>query len=348
MSWQGIEGHDNVVERFRRSLAAGRLPNTFLFVGPAGVGKRTFALKLAQSLLCETNPPELLQPCGECPGCKQVLAGSHPDLEYLAKDPDSSFLKVEQFIGDREHRMQEGLLARFSLKPTRGRRKVAIIDDADLFNSESANCLLKTLEEPPPGSVLILIGTSEQKQLPTIRSRSQIVRFQPLPEATVVKLLVETGIVADQFEAERLASLSGGGLHQAIALAEPELMEFRRHLLSHLAKENWNSVALAKSINAFVEEAGKEAPPRRERLRRIITFCADFYRQLMLHLSGGQVSGDPQVRETVAGAASTWKGDAIAAADRLQRCLEALAHVDANAHPVTLTEAWIDDLAHAR
>jgi DNA polymerase III subunit delta' len=348
MSWQGIEGHDAIVERFRRSLAAGRLPSTFLFVGPAGVGKRTFAIKFAQALLCEANPPETLQPCGECPGCKQVLAGSHPDLELLAKDPDSSFLKVEQFIGDREHRMQEGLLARFSLKPTRGRRKVAIIDDADLLNAESANCLLKTLEEPPPGSVLILIGTSDQKQLPTIRSRSQVVRFQPLPEATVAKLLLEQGVVEDQFEAERLASLSGGGLHQAITLADPELMEFRRHLVAHLAREGWNSVALAKSINAFVEEAGKEAPPRRERLRRVITFCSDFYRQLMIHLSGGPVSGDPQLREGVVSAASTWAGDATTAADRLQRCLDALAHVDANAHPVTLTEAWIDDLAHAK
>jgi DNA polymerase-3 subunit delta' len=347
MAWQGIEGHDAVVERFRRGLAAGRLPSTFLFVGPAGVGKHAFARKFAQTLLCEVNPPEALAPCGECPACKQVLAGSHPDLELLAREPDSSFLKVEQFIGDREHRMQEGLLARIALKPTRGRRKVAIIDDADWLNAESANCLLKTLEEPPPGSVLILIGTSEQKQLPTIRSRCQIVRFQPLPEETVARLLVEKEIVADRFEAERLAAISGGGLSQAAALADPSLMEFRRHLLSHLARPGWNSVALAKSVNTFVEEAGKEAPPRRERLRRVIGFVADFYRSLMLHLSGSEAAGDPQLREAVAGAAASWAGDAATAAARLERCLDALAHVDANAHPITVAEAWIDDLAHA-
>ncbi len=347
MSWQGIEGHDLLVDRFRRSLAAGRLPSTFLFVGPAGVGKRTFALKLAQTLLCETNPPEAMEPCGVCPGCKQVEAGSHPDLEMVAKEPDSAVLKVEQFIGDREHRMQEGLLARIALRPTRGRRKVAIIDDADLLNQESANCLLKTLEEPPLGSVLILIGTSEQKQLPTIRSRCQIVRFQPLPTETVARLLVEKGIVADAFEAERLAALSGGGLSQAMALADPELMEFRRHLLSHLGRPGWNSVALAKSISAFVDDAGKDAPPRRERLRRVIGFCADFYRQLMIQLSGGEPTGDPYLREAVASAAATWPGDATSAADRLERCLDALAHVDANVHLVTTTEAWIDHLAHA-
>ncbi|MBW3597019.1 MAG: DNA polymerase III subunit delta' [Planctomycetes bacterium] len=346
MTWQGIEGHDAIVDRFRRGLAGGRLPSTFLFVGPAGVGKRAFAIKLAQTLLCEVNPPELIDPCGECPGCKQVLAGSHPDLAIVGREEDSAVLKVEQFIGDREHRMQEGLVPWVSLKPTRGTRKIAIVDDADLFNQESANCLLKTLEEPPPGSMLILIGTSEQRQLPTIRSRCQIVRFRPLPDETVARLLLETGAVADSFEAERLAALSGGGLRQAIALADPELMEFRRHLLSHLGRPGWNSVALGKSIHAFVEAAGKEAPPRRERLRSIIGFCADFYRQLMARLSGAVPAGDPQLREAVEGAASAWPGDAALAADRLERCLDALAHVDANAHLVTVTEAWIDDLAH--
>lgn len=347
MTWQGIEGHDPIVQRFRRALAAGRLPSTFLFVGPAGVGKRTFAVKLAQALLCEINPPEQFEPCGECPGCKQVAAGSHPDLEIVVKDPDSAFLKVEQFIGDREHRMREGLVPWIALKPTRGARKVAIVDDADWLNHESANCLLKTLEEPPPGSVLILVGTSEQRQLPTIRSRCQTVRFSPLPEATIARLLVEQALVDDSFEAERLAALSGGGLRQAIALADPALMEFRRHLLGSLARPAWNSVALAKSINAFVEEAGKEAPPRRERLRRVISFCADFYRQLMVRLSGGEPTGDPQLREAVQSAAAAWTGDAALAADRLERCLDALAHVDANVHPITITEAWIDDLAHA-
>jgi hypothetical protein len=174
------------------------------------------------------------------------------------------------------------------------------------------------------------------------------VRFQPLPAETVARLLVTQGIVADPFEAERLAALSGGGLQQAMALADPALMEFRRHLLSHLSRANWNSVGVAKSINAFVEEAGKEAPPRRERLRRVIGFCADFYRQLMVHLSGGAPAADPQLREAVVQAAAAWAGDAATAADRLERCLDALAHVDANAHPITLTEAWIDDLAHAK
>jgi DNA polymerase-3 subunit delta' len=268
-------------------------------------------------------------------------------LETVAKEPDRTEFRIELLIGDLEHRMQEGLIPRLSLKPTRGRRKIAILDDADFLNVASANCLLKTLEEPPLGSVLILLGTSEQKQLPTIRSRCQIVRFRPLPQEMVAKLLLEKGIVTDPFEAERLAALSGGGLQQATALADASLLEFRRHLLAQLARPRWNSVALAKSINAFVEDAGKEAPPRRDRLRRVIGFCADFYHQLMIYQSGGEALADPQLREAVAAAAGDWGGDAANAADRLERCLDALAHVDANAHPITATEAWIDDLAHA-
>ena len=102
----------------------------------------------------------MLDACGHCPACLQAAAGSHPDLETVAKPPDKSFLPLELLIGDKEHRMREGLCYRLSLRPLLGGRKIAVIDDADYLNAEGANSLLKTLEEPPPGSLLILIGTS--------------------------------------------------------------------------------------------------------------------------------------------------------------------------------------------
>src|SRR5256885_14018551 len=215
MSWQSIRGHDQVVEKFRRALANGRLASTFLFVGPPGIGKRTFALKLAQGLLCERVPEVRLEPCGECPSCHQVASLNHPDVETIAKPADKAFIPVELLIGDAEHRMRAGLCYSISLKPYSGRRKIAIIDDADYLNKEGANCLLKTLEEPPPQSVLILIGTSEQRQLPTIRSRCQIVRFQSLAEQDVAELLVERGICDDPAIAKAAAAKSGGSLARA-------------------------------------------------------------------------------------------------------------------------------------
>ena len=179
MSWQGIAGHDEIVARFRTMLARGRLASTFLFVGPAGVGKRTFATRLAAALLCQTQPPAALDPCGVCSSCLQVAAGTHPDLLRVSKPADKSFIPLELFIGPKEKRMQQGLCHDISLKPFMGGGRVAIIDDADYLNEEGANSLLKTLEEPPPQSVLILIGTSADRQLPTIRSRAALSASAP-------------------------------------------------------------------------------------------------------------------------------------------------------------------------
>jgi len=222
-----FRGHASTLAQFRHALATNRLASTFLFVGLSGIGKRSFALRLAQGLLCERRPDEALDPCGECPSCRQVLAGSHPDVQIVAKPADKAFIPVELLIGDKEHRMREGLCYSISLKPYSGRRKIAIIDDADYFNKEGANCLLKTLEEPPPKSILILIGTSEQRQLPTIRSRCQIVRFSPLAETEVAEILVERGICSDANAARQAARMSGGSVERAAQWCDESLVEFR-------------------------------------------------------------------------------------------------------------------------
>src|SRR3954469_24157173 len=94
MSWQNLQGHDEVAEQFRRALTNDRLASTFLFVGPEGIGKRAFALKLAQTLLCETREPKQLEPCGTCPGCLQVLAGTHPDLINVRKPAGKSTIPL--------------------------------------------------------------------------------------------------------------------------------------------------------------------------------------------------------------------------------------------------------------
>ena len=343
MSWGTIEGHDEIVARFRRALQRGRMASSFLFVGPEGVGKRTFALQLAQALFCTVHADTQLEPCGRCPACQQVQARSHPDLELISKPPERTFLPIELFIGDREHRMREGLCHRIALKPYCGGRKIAIIDDADFLNPEGANCLLKTLEEPPPGSLMILIGTSEQKQLPTIRSRCQKLRFGALPETTVARLLVSQGLVSDAQRATRLAALSGGSLSRALELDDPALEEFREKLLAELGRPTRSSVALSKEVASFVDEAGKEAPPRRERINRLLNFAAEFYRQQMRRISGLPVEGDVVLQRAVAAAQPATGDDAETAAACLEQCLEYQRHIYANANLATLIEAWIDE-----
>lgn len=345
MSWQGLVGHDNIAEQFRRALARGRLASTFLFVGPEGIGKRSFAVKLAQSLLCSASPPERLAPCGACAGCAQTLAGTHPDLLQVAKPRDRSSIPVETLIGSGERRMHEGLCHDISLKPFMGGRRIALIDDADYLNEEGANCLLKTLEEPPPKSVLILIGTSIDRQLPTIRSRSQIIRFQPLGEALLAELLASQGVAAEPAEARRLAAFAEGSLSRAAELVDPAIWSFRRQLLQRLAEPRLEGLLLAKLIGAFVEEGGKDAAPRRARGRLAVGFAIEFYRQLCRAVSGAPLAGDEELRASVEKALAGGGASEEAALGCAERSLDALSHIDRNANQATWIECWAADLA---
>ena len=346
MTWHTIEGHDDVVEKFRRAVARGRLASSFLFAGPEGVGKRTFALKLAQAMLCEVRPEAEMDPCEECPSCIQVKAESHPDLHLVSKPKDKMLLPLELLIGDKEHRNRQGLCHDISLKPFAGRRKIAVIDDADFLNPEGANSLLKTLEEPPPRSLLILIGTSPAKQLPTIRSRCQLIRFRPLSSAMVAELLERQGLVDDSSVAKLLAAHSSGSLGKAMEMAGSELWDFRGRLLERLADPVPDSVRLAKAVLKFVDEAGSEPSARRQAVRQAIGVGADFYRHLLRGLVGHLPSGESELRRAVDRAVRNWPGDEILAAECLERCLEASRQSERNAHQANLVECWLDDLAN--
>ena len=100
MAWQGIEGHDPVVAKFRRALSRNRLASTFLFVGPSGIGKRAFAEKLAQALLCSQSSAAEMSPCESCISCRQVSAHTHPDLILIEKPADKSTIPLAAFVGD--------------------------------------------------------------------------------------------------------------------------------------------------------------------------------------------------------------------------------------------------------
>src|SRR5262249_42813443 len=152
------------------------LAHAYLFAGPAGVGKRLFAGELAKALLCEHPRDGRLEACDRCPSCVLMGAGTHPDFFTAVRPPEKANLPIE---------VMHELCRRFSLKSARGRGKIAILEDADdlddpITGNVAANCFLKTLEEPPPRSVFILVGSSVDRQLPTIVSRCQVVRFRPL------------------------------------------------------------------------------------------------------------------------------------------------------------------------
>lgn len=342
--WQGIEGHDEIAARFRHAITSGRLASSFLFVGPDGIGKRLFARRLAASLLCETRPPETLDACGECPACKMVQADAHPDIVEIQRPEEKQGIILEQLIGDRAHRGQEGFCHSINLKPYSGRRKIGIIDDADTLNAECANALLKTLEEPPARSVLILIGTSPSAQLPTIRSRVQTIRFQELSPETVCRLLLDREIVDNETLALRLAGRSGGSIARAIELADPLLWEFRDVLLERLTDWPPDSCALIEQVSRFVDEAGKVSAARRARLRIVLQFAVDLFRRQLRTDSGAPIDDGDEALDRAVEIMPPHRSYPDDVARRLDRTLDAIGQ-SPFAYLPTLIDAWAADIS---
>jgi DNA polymerase-3 subunit delta' len=332
VSWQRIQGYDVHVHAFTRAAQRGRLAHAYLFTGPPGVGKRLFAGELAQALLCE-SPTGPLNACGACVSCTLMAAGNHPDYFAVARPAQSNELPIE---------VMRELCRGFSLKPARGRAKVAVLDDADDLNEEAANCFLKTLEEPPPRSVFILIGSSAERQLPTIVSRCQVVRFAPLPAALVEGLLRQQG-VADPQLLSRLVRLGRGSPGQALALAEPDLWDFRKVLVEGLLQPRPDTASLAKRWLEFVEEAGKESALQRRRailvLRLLIEFFAD---ALAVSLNGVPQLGDAAELELLRKLAQRVQPERLL--EVLERCLEADVQTGRYLQLVLVLEALVDTL----
>ncbi len=193
-------------------MRAGELAHAYLFSGPAGVGKRTFARRLAQSLLCTTPKATLLGYCGHCPSCLQIEAGTHPDLLQS---------EGELKIGDREgaagfHEAEtttaRDLVRQLSLHSYAGGRRILILADIE-FTREAGNALLKFLEEPPPGVLLVLTSPTPGRLIATIRSRLVEVRFPPLDPAEIARILVRGGVAPD--DAARAAALAQGSVETA-------------------------------------------------------------------------------------------------------------------------------------
>lgn len=350
MQWESLLGHQSQYAWFSNALQQGRLATSFLFVGPDGVGKRSFAKLLAKSLLCRATPANELTACGKCEDCAQVEASTHPDLIELCKPADRASLPLDLLIGGPENRMREGLCHDISMRPFGGRRKVAIIDDADDLNDEGANALLKTLEEPPVNSLLILIGTSLQRQLPTIRSRCQSVLFHPLAESDLAQLLLRHNVVDDAGVAGELAKVSGGSLSAAKRLHDPELHEFRSLLLDKLSTPRIPLAELAKSCNSIIDAAGKEGKLKRDRMKVIMGFAAQFYRELTLRLDCGVTAEqlahmDQHLAKSLHQASQFWKRGGVASLACWQTCLQSIENVDRNANQATLVEWWICKLA---
>ena len=228
-----IIGHHQILKQLYHAIASNRVAGAYLFVGVANVGKETVALHFAKSINCRTSGEGA---CGTCLSCRKADDGNHPDLQIVR--PSGAWIKIDQI---RE------LQKRIIYRPLEGVRKVYILTEAERMNLEAANCLLKTLEEPPADSVLILLTTNLDALLPTIRSRCQIIPFHPLVVSELAGHLMERFDI-DESQALSVATTTGGAVGKALTLLQegagfdeeiPEIMIANNRLDAFRIAERW-------------------------------------------------------------------------------------------------------------
>ena len=262
LSWP-IVGHERAVDMLRASIRAGRIAHAYLFTGMEGSGKHTLAVAFAMAVNCQADAPSGQEwpdvPCGICASCARFARGSHPDLVEVSLDTQAAAM------GDVGSKSKSGpakelridaireMQANVGLSPHSARWKVYIVGDADKMNEEASNALLKTLEEPPAHTIIILLAPDDTTVLPTIASRCFLVPLRSMSRESVAGALVQKW-GAEREQAELLAALSGGRLGYAVRLMEDrESMERRRSALQEL------SVLSGAHINDRVNTAGRYA-----------------------------------------------------------------------------------------
>ena len=241
MALKDIIGQPAAVAGLLTAMGRDAVPQALLFVGPDGVGKTTAAVEFARALLCRERQADG-DGCGRCVNCTRIAAGEHPDFTRIA--PDGEFTRIWQLWTRSGH--PPGALETLPFAPVAGRARFYLIEKAETMNDESANSLLKALEEPPPYVQFVLCAPSPNGVLPTILSRCQVVRFRQVGTASIADALVrERNLSAD--EARVLAAYSEGAPGRAFRLADaPELRGQRDTLLDLAAR-----IATVPRIAAF-------------------------------------------------------------------------------------------------
>lgn len=268
MSFKEIIGQETSIAFLKSVYRGRRLAHAYVFVGSQGVGKTKTALNFAKLLVCEK--PQQDDPCDRCPSCVKAEAMNHPDVQWVK--PEGQFIKIDSI---RE------ACRRLNLKGFESSKKILIISEAEYLNDESSNALLKTLEEPTPQTVIILIATTLKAILPTIASRCQKIVFSSLSEENLVSLLKNRfGIHADA--GVYLARLSEGSLGIALQYAQEGLFNRKNQIINEALDQHY-------SLNQFMGLIGPEREEQNVKIQEMFCVLLTWFRDLLL----AKISGDP-------------------------------------------------------
>lgn len=381
----------------QRALASHRMPHAYLFAGPDGVGREMLAVRLAQVMLCQSpasvptpadaaladeppvapgssdrrvaaSPRHLVESCqdacGECDDCRLVHAGTHPDLfvvhRQLNREHPDTTIRKQKALNISVEVIRHFVIDRVARRPMRGRAKFFIIREAERMSEAAQNSLLKTLEEPPPDTFIVLVTSAADRMLPTTKSRCQPVVFQPLPVAFVAQRLEALRPDTPADEREFVARHSGGSLGTALRLIDDGLFALKRAWGDKLVELLNPPRGFAPHLLAqpFINDAktiGKQAAERdpdmsdtdatRVGLQALLAALAGFYQDAQRQAAGAaveQVNGDqPRVIDAIV---RTQPPARIIAA--LQQINQADAAISRNAALELTMETTFIELAH--
>jgi DNA polymerase III subunit delta' len=231
VTFRAIAGNNRVIALLARSVVRERLPQSLIFGGPQGVGKARTALALAQTVNCQSQVRDgelAIDACGRCASCQRIARGIHPDVVTLAPG-ESGSIKIEAV---------RDAIDTLAYRPFEGRRRLVIIDDADALGASAQNALLKTLEEPGPSSLFVLVTSRPDALLPTVRSRCARLRFSRLTPGEVADVLVrDHGYTGE--DAHAVAAVADGSIARALEARAADFTSARRaaeHVLSAAAR----------------------------------------------------------------------------------------------------------------
>jgi len=273
MTNNDIRGHEFQRKIIKRAVSENLISHSYLFSGPDGIGKKLIANEFAKLINCKNQGIDDSGDC-HCSSCAKIEKGIHPDVIYVQFEGIKS-IKVEQ--------IREGVEDRLFLKSFEAKYKVVIVDEAERMSNGAQNAFLKTLEEPPPNSVIILITSSPDSLLPTIRSRCQLVRFNPLPEELILDELNKKNELSAE-EARICAKLSRGSLGRALSV-DIDTLNWRKELIQFLMNLKPDSAMRVISLAEYMPLGS--TPEDMEKMSQTFEFISLWLRDLLILKTGG-------------------------------------------------------------
>ena len=269
MPFTDILAQGHIIDHFKKAIKTDHLSHAYIFTGQDGVGKALFAKEFAKALNCKSNERDA---CNSCLNCIRIEKESHPDISWTDREEKAKFIKIEDI---------RNLQNSVRMSPLESDYKIYIIKEADRMNEEASNCLLKTLEEPSPNTIIILIANAITSVKETIRSRCQIIRFHPIPTHVIANQLMSKSD-ADANTIGWISRFCNGSLGGALNLLDGNYYELNNKIITRMTEPDIDNLVFAEEVIDSYLSPRDSLEEKREALKSILHCILQFYRDILI------------------------------------------------------------------